>query len=171
MDKRFQKGRTSRRTEPLTAVRGLDVLRKMKYLIAFIVFLFPLADSSACECEKLTVDEAFELADVVFFGKVIFSELFRDKNEVERGRYIFEVKGHFKGKKHPVETVLAPVDSGICGIRFRIADYYLIFADNSGGFFNRELTTDMCKGNRGYGQRAGWPLEVKILRDRLDGVD
>jgi len=102
---------------------------------------------SDCSCAHQTVEESYQKSEAVFLGRVVKTEI-RFEKEVETplmqyaSEYIvgtFEVRKAWKGNLDSFVEVRTS-KSG-CGIRFIIADVYLVFAAKA----NNQLITGLCQ--------------------------
>lgn len=106
----------------------------------------------ACSCAGITDDEAYEMADVVFVGRL---DQTRVSDEIEFGstspaRFIFATDSVFKGEAYDRQSVVTAGSGASCGLEIRPGTTTLVFAKIGGrsGLVEGELTSDLCTGTR-----------------------
>jgi hypothetical protein len=135
--------------------------RHMKLLLAALVAIglasVPLAQVAACSCAQSTPEQATELADAVFAGTVINSQLVGADTgplgamaatgpaQAPLGQtiYTFEVDGVAKGPVGVQVEVLAGGDGASCGMSFGLNERWLVFTTWDGAIHS----TGLCSGN------------------------
>lgn len=111
--------------------------KTLSFLIIFALSLGLARAGWSCSCVPLTVSKKIELADVIFVGKVISTEV--------PGRTAFEVTGYWKGpvrKTMVLESLSRPEYFDTCELFFRVGHEYLVYSDGRG-----RLTTSICSGS------------------------
>ncbi|UYY95624.1 cobalamin biosynthesis protein CbiN [Bacillus cereus] len=108
-------------------------------ICSFILIIFP-EKSYACDCIKVSTEDAFPKNDVVFEGKVI--EIGR-KEEVGT-EVLFEVKKIWKGTTS--SQIILYTNGGDCMFRFVEGGEYLVFSTQRGS--EKQLHTNSCSGTK-----------------------
>ncbi|ALZ62474.1 hypothetical protein FORC13_3413 [Bacillus cereus] len=108
-------------------------------IYSFILIIFP-EKSYACDCIKVSTEDAFQKNDVVFEGKVI---------EVGRKagvgtEVLFEVKKIWKGTTS--SQIIVYTKGGDCMFRFVEGGEYLVFSTQRGS--EKQLHTNSCSGTK-----------------------
>ncbi|HDR4863995.1 TPA: cobalamin biosynthesis protein CbiN [Bacillus cereus] len=108
-------------------------------ICSFILIIFP-EKSYACDCIKVSTEDAFQKNDVVFEGKVI---------EVGRKagvgtELLFEVKKIWKGTTS--SQIIVYTKGGDCMFRFVEGGEYLVFSTQRGS--EKQLHTNSCSGTK-----------------------
>jgi hypothetical protein len=102
----------------------------------------------ACSCLALTDEEAFEIADAVFVGELVGTELATDPGPVyssgDPERFYFDVDKVFKGKATDRQTILTARDGASCGLEIGGSGPFLVFAYRDRG----DLQSNLCSGTR-----------------------
>ena len=118
------------------------------------------AQAFACSCRRMTVEEAIEAADVIFWGRAISIER-EDRRIVATidvgKRYKGEVKGTVRVSTRSVGTA--------CGFGFEVEESYVVFAYAEGD----ELRTSSCSKTRLARAAPGKPgvdVEIDLSRQR-----
>ncbi|NKX13418.1 cobalamin biosynthesis protein CbiN [Bacillus cereus] len=102
-------------------------------ICSFILIIFP-EKSYACDCIKVSTEDAFQKNDVVFEGKVI---------EVGT-EVLFEVKKIWKGTTS--SQIIVYTKGGDCMFRFVEGGEYLVFSTQRGS--EKQLYTNSCSGTK-----------------------
>lgn len=102
-------------------------------ICSFILIIFP-EKSYACDCIKVSTEDAFQKNDVVFEGKVI---------EVGT-EVLFEVKKIWKGTTS--SQIIVYTKGGDCMFRFVEEGEYLVFSTQRGS--EKQLHTNSCSGTK-----------------------
>ncbi|PFE99524.1 cobalamin biosynthesis protein CbiN [Bacillus thuringiensis] len=107
------------------------ILRMLPVVIicSFILIIFP-EKSYACDCIKVSTEDAFQKNDVVFEGKVI---------EVGT-EVLFEVKKIWKGTTS--SQIILYTNGGDCMFHFVERGEYLVFSTQRGS--EKQLQTNSC---------------------------
>jgi len=162
-----QLGRTDQNMKPFPAsirlweqdekgmVMRMSVWRKLfaavVLMLAGTMFLYP-DHSYACSCASLTPQEAYEIADIVFAGRVY------EVNNPSAGAKIqssaslvqnsFEVKEVWKGALDWTVDIRAAQSTASCGYVFAVDEEYLVYAIDRGDW----LETGLCNRTKPLSQ-------------------
>jgi hypothetical protein len=148
--------------------------RHMKLLLAALFAIglasVPLEQVAACSCAQSTPEQAAELADAVFAGTVINTQLVGaetgplgamaatgpPKGALGQTIYTFEVDGVAKGPVGIQVEVLAGGDGASCGMSFGMDERWLVFTTWDGAIHS----TGLCSGNVPLEAGAEAPLRL-----------
>ncbi|NCA63687.1 cobalamin biosynthesis protein CbiN [Bacillus cereus] len=108
-------------------------------ICSFILIIFP-EKSYACDCIKVSTEDAFQKNDVVFEGKVI--EVVRKAGGGTE--VLFEVKKIWKGTTS--SQIIVYTKGGDCMFRFVEGGEYLVFSTQRGS--EKQLHTNSCSGTK-----------------------
>ncbi len=118
----------------------------------------PTTTVYACSCAGITDDEAYDMADAVFVGRL---DETRVSDEIEfsstsPARFIFITDSVFKGEAYDRQSVVTAGSGASCGLEIRPGTTALVFARVGGrsGLADGELTSDLCTGTRAVEEGA-----------------
>ena len=134
-------------------------------VIAVGIGFFPSQESYAGECNLLSLERNYELADVVFSGTVI---------KIVEGPYsfttiTFEVSETWKGETEDIMVVESFSDVINCGIGFGVGEFYLVYAneDKDKFFTNANDGTQTFSSIMGlYGGYERWSDFPEIIAEK-----
>ncbi|MES5954488.1 cobalamin biosynthesis protein CbiN [Bacillus fungorum] len=115
-------------------------MKRIVYLLFLVLICsFIFSDNSyACDCTKVSTEDAFRKNDVVFEGKVLAVQ------EKDGGmKTLFEVKKVWKGTSSSQIIVYTSFSS--CTVPFAEGGEYLVFSSYRG---EEKLETSMCSGTK-----------------------
>lgn len=126
------------------------MLKVFKWLLFSLILLCSLQMALGCMCDKIKPNEYFQKADVVFVGKVLEVNNYKDET---LKRFIREIQGEstvgakfqvaqvWKGEANYYYTINS--DSTSCDFNFVEGEEYLIYAKNIG---NGSFYAEKCDG-------------------------
>ncbi|MGH1284530.1 cobalamin biosynthesis protein CbiN [Bacillus toyonensis] len=115
-------------------------MKRIVYLLSLVLICsFIFSDKSyACDCTKVSTEDAFRKKDVVFEGKVL--EVQEKDGEMKT---LFEVKKIWKGTSS--SQIILYTSFGSCTFRFAEGGEYLVFSSYRG---EEKLETSTCSGTQ-----------------------
>ncbi|MCM3759799.1 hypothetical protein M3212_03240 [Alkalihalobacillus oceani] len=100
-------------------------------LVLLMYNLFPLS-ASACSCvENRGVEEALELADAVFSGRVLDVQEQKGADGSQAKAVHFSVDRAWKGVNETEIIIATGLGGGDCGIDFIVGEEYVVYANQS----------------------------------------
>ncbi|CAN5119450.1 hypothetical protein BH23BAC3_BH23BAC3_33080 [soil metagenome] len=149
----------------------------MRYFIFILVFFGVLSSTTyACSCGTRPFEEAVELADEIFIGRVVKIESNQELFSAEHWEYWtvhLEISKKWKGTKKSKIRVVQSFNS--CEFPFEFFGEYLVFAteDESFGWNGtKNYTTWLCSRSMDTIYFADWAKEDWVWDDRkrLDDI-
>ncbi len=121
-----------------------------------LVFLFISFSAYSCTCTDRSASELIEAAEVIYAGYVVKTELVNSELEIKT---TFKVIETFKGETKDQEYVFTTENGGSCGIKYSVANYYVILTDSL------EKRVSSCSGWDVY-----YPYPINVGDSSVTGI-